>query len=260
MVPIMENKNNTSCTCVIGDFNSVIRESQRRGSGTTFGRTYVEVFDEFIRDAGLIDLSLHGRSFTWYKPDGSCKSRIDKFMINNEWNKWNEMTGIMISSKWKEEVDEVKKRVYEFFRNHFRSRENQNISLCPDFATRKTREEDNRMLMAAFTEEEVKEADRGVDVGTPETLLDHVTASLPGWHCSFLSLGVQVQHERSHRENLQVERLDLPSLDEEDRMIVDVDSSIQDGTIASLRGSSDGCLTEIRELLKLSLLPSLIDE
>ncbi|KAL8477512.1 hypothetical protein ACS0TY_029705 [Phlomoides rotata] len=46
-------------------------------------------FDDFIRDSGLIDLPLHGRTFTWYKPDGSCKSRIDRFLINNNWlNSW----------------------------------------------------------------------------------------------------------------------------------------------------------------------------
>ncbi|KAL8547271.1 hypothetical protein ACS0TY_006841 [Phlomoides rotata] len=37
-------------------------------------------FNSFINRSGLIDLPLHGRSFTWYKTNGRCKSRIDRVM------------------------------------------------------------------------------------------------------------------------------------------------------------------------------------
>ncbi|KAL8526420.1 hypothetical protein ACS0TY_015572 [Phlomoides rotata] len=34
-------------------------------------------------------LPFHGRSYMWYKPDGSCKSRIDRIMVNNLWvSRW----------------------------------------------------------------------------------------------------------------------------------------------------------------------------
>ncbi|KAL8519917.1 hypothetical protein ACS0TY_010740 [Phlomoides rotata] len=45
----------------------------------------MEEFDKFIRDSNLIDLPLSGRSYTWYRPDGSCKSRLDRFLLNEEW-------------------------------------------------------------------------------------------------------------------------------------------------------------------------------
>ncbi|KAL8533445.1 hypothetical protein ACS0TY_009725 [Phlomoides rotata] len=45
----------------------------------------VEIFYSFIRGTSLINMPLHGRSFTWYKPYGSCKSRIDGILVNNDW-------------------------------------------------------------------------------------------------------------------------------------------------------------------------------
>lgn len=33
----------------------------------------------------MIDLPLHGRKFTWYRPNGRCKSRLDRFLVNTEW-------------------------------------------------------------------------------------------------------------------------------------------------------------------------------
>ncbi|KAL8501911.1 hypothetical protein ACS0TY_021144 [Phlomoides rotata] len=40
-------------------------------------------FNSFINRSGLIDLPLHCRSYTWYKTDGSCKSRINRVLLNN---------------------------------------------------------------------------------------------------------------------------------------------------------------------------------
>ncbi|KAL8470998.1 hypothetical protein ACS0TY_033540 [Phlomoides rotata] len=49
----------------------------------------MEEFDSFIRDCNLIDLSLHARSYTWYRIDGTCKSRIDKILVNSLWvSRW----------------------------------------------------------------------------------------------------------------------------------------------------------------------------
>lgn len=78
-----------NCICVVGDFNSIRRESERVGrSEQGYGRD-IMVFDCFIRGEGLINLPLIGRKFTCYKPDGSCKSRIDRFLINDGWlTKW----------------------------------------------------------------------------------------------------------------------------------------------------------------------------
>ncbi|KAL8557528.1 hypothetical protein ACS0TY_004824 [Phlomoides rotata] len=36
-----------------------------------------------------MDLPLHGRTFSWYRPDGTCKSRLDRILISSSWlNLW----------------------------------------------------------------------------------------------------------------------------------------------------------------------------
>jgi len=41
--------------------------------------------NEFIDDRVLIDLPLGGRKFTWYKGDGRSMSRLDRFLLSEEW-------------------------------------------------------------------------------------------------------------------------------------------------------------------------------
>ncbi|KAL8536611.1 hypothetical protein ACS0TY_011982 [Phlomoides rotata] len=67
--------------CVLGDFNSIIEEGERCGRGEVIDRRDIRSFDYFISSSGLVDLQLWGRKFTWYKSDGSCKSKLDRIMI-----------------------------------------------------------------------------------------------------------------------------------------------------------------------------------
>lgn len=79
------SQNSGHCICIAGDFNAIRRISERAGRGITYNRRDIRNFDLFIRSSGMIDLPLHGRSYTWYRPNGSCKSRIDRILVNNEW-------------------------------------------------------------------------------------------------------------------------------------------------------------------------------
>jgi hypothetical protein len=46
-------------------------------------------FGDFIVSMDLVDLPLLGRKFTWFHPNGSSMSRIDRFLISEEWlNDW----------------------------------------------------------------------------------------------------------------------------------------------------------------------------
>ncbi|GKV09906.1 hypothetical protein SLEP1_g21339 [Rubroshorea leprosula] len=45
----------------------------------------MEGFEAFIAETGLIDLPMIGRRFTWYQPNGRAMSRLDRFLINEEW-------------------------------------------------------------------------------------------------------------------------------------------------------------------------------
>ena len=42
-------------------------------------------FNQFIDGHLLIDLPLRGRSFTWYHGDGRSMSRLDRFLLSEEW-------------------------------------------------------------------------------------------------------------------------------------------------------------------------------
>ncbi|KAL8462076.1 hypothetical protein ACS0TY_033233 [Phlomoides rotata] len=77
--------NSYSCVCVAGDFNSIRRTAEREGISGCYNYMDMISFDLFIPNSGMIDLPLHGRTFTWYKPNGSCKIRIDRILVNSGW-------------------------------------------------------------------------------------------------------------------------------------------------------------------------------
>ncbi|XP_057808558.1 uncharacterized protein LOC131023037 [Salvia miltiorrhiza] len=78
-------QNTDRSVCILGDFNSVRRRDERVGSGEAFGATDARSFEEFIRENDLEEIKTHGRKFTWYKPNGKCKSKIDRFLVNENW-------------------------------------------------------------------------------------------------------------------------------------------------------------------------------
>jgi exonuclease III len=71
--------------CVCGDFNAVRCVDERRS--LRVGQRPLDhiAFSRFIDDTFLIDLPLSGRKFTWYKGDGVTMSRLDRFLLSEEW-------------------------------------------------------------------------------------------------------------------------------------------------------------------------------
>ncbi|MCH82855.1 endonuclease/exonuclease/phosphatase family protein [Trifolium medium] len=69
--------------CLCGDFNVVRCEDERRSVRQDFRSFDHCPFNQFIDDDGLIDLSLFGRK--WYKGDGLSMSRIDRFLLSDDW-------------------------------------------------------------------------------------------------------------------------------------------------------------------------------
>jgi exonuclease III len=67
--------------CVLGDFNAIREESERKGVSNNIRSEEIAEFDDFITDPELIDLPLHGRRFTWTL----CMSRIDRILISESW-------------------------------------------------------------------------------------------------------------------------------------------------------------------------------
>lgn len=67
-----------------GVFNAVREENERVGIAEEIDRREFILFNEFISLNNLVDLALCGRQFTWHRPDGSCKSCLDRLLINSE--------------------------------------------------------------------------------------------------------------------------------------------------------------------------------
>lgn len=85
-------QNLDACISIVGDFNSIRNEHERVGRGERVDSRDIDCFDEFILQSNLIDLPLIGQKFTYYRPDGTCKSRLDRMLFNEEWiKKWPDL-------------------------------------------------------------------------------------------------------------------------------------------------------------------------
>ncbi|GKV25404.1 hypothetical protein SLEP1_g34851 [Rubroshorea leprosula] len=78
---LMNNRRGT--WCLAGDFNAVRRAEERAGCTRISGE--MREFDEFIHNAELLDLPLLGRKYTWYNSNGQHMSRIDRFLLSEDW-------------------------------------------------------------------------------------------------------------------------------------------------------------------------------
>ncbi|XP_019465331.1 PREDICTED: uncharacterized protein LOC109363522 [Lupinus angustifolius] len=79
--------------CVVGDFNAIVNNDKRVGSAAHFAARECSEFSKFIEDLKLFDLPLAGSKFTWFLSNGSAMSRLDRFLVNNNWlNCWEQIT------------------------------------------------------------------------------------------------------------------------------------------------------------------------
>jgi len=75
--------------CLCGDFNAVWNMEERRSKGVAIQSLDCDPFNAFIDNNVLVYLPLHGRNFTWYKGDGNSMSRIERFLLSEEWcSRW----------------------------------------------------------------------------------------------------------------------------------------------------------------------------
>ena len=76
--------------CILGDFNNVRNPSERLGScHRGEGDNSIKEFNEWMEELEVEDAPWMGRKFTWYKPNGSAKSKIDRFLVSPDWiTKW----------------------------------------------------------------------------------------------------------------------------------------------------------------------------
>ncbi|GKV03082.1 hypothetical protein SLEP1_g15450 [Rubroshorea leprosula] len=75
--------------CVMGDFNTT-KNIQERVGCTSVLRSMRD-FAKFIHESGLVDIPLIGRKYTWYHSSGKSMSRLDRFLMTEEWlMNWSE--------------------------------------------------------------------------------------------------------------------------------------------------------------------------
>ncbi|GKV49437.1 hypothetical protein SLEP1_g56187 [Rubroshorea leprosula] len=67
---------------IAGDFTAVRCPEERRGR--TGECPEMEEFNVFIETSGLVDIRLTNKRFTWYRPDGSSVSWLDRFLMTEE--------------------------------------------------------------------------------------------------------------------------------------------------------------------------------
>ncbi|KAL8481255.1 hypothetical protein ACS0TY_027688 [Phlomoides rotata] len=74
---------------IITDFNTIREPCDRSGRRQNTDTKDMNKFDDFINISNLTEIKLSGKKFTWYRPDGTCKSKLDRFLVNDEWrNMW----------------------------------------------------------------------------------------------------------------------------------------------------------------------------
>jgi len=75
--------------CVVWDFNYIRRKERKSLIFVSDYSNQISGFNNFIEKDDLVDIPMVGRKFTWYKPNGYVKSRIDKVLVSRKWlEKW----------------------------------------------------------------------------------------------------------------------------------------------------------------------------
>ena len=71
--------------CVCGDFNAIRSAAERRSVSGALHQASIDNFNGFVVNNNLVDLPLRGRTYTWYRGDGRTMSRIDRFLLSDNW-------------------------------------------------------------------------------------------------------------------------------------------------------------------------------
>lgn len=80
------SRNNTLAWDVVGDFNVVRNCNKRKGLGNArVNRAELDNFNTFIYRCQLFDISAIGRKFTWYRPNDTTRSRLDRILVLDSW-------------------------------------------------------------------------------------------------------------------------------------------------------------------------------
>ncbi|KAL5171309.1 hypothetical protein HKD37_11G032808 [Glycine soja] len=72
--------------CVLGDFNSIRSAEERVSlSQRRIDPHDIATFNQWISDLELQEIKSVGPNYTWIRPNGHVKSRLDRFLVSDQW-------------------------------------------------------------------------------------------------------------------------------------------------------------------------------
>ena len=72
--------------CFLRDFNSIRSQDERTGSSQRSVGTYDSSgFNDWISDMEIQEIKSFGSRFTWCRPNGSVRSRLDRCLVSEHW-------------------------------------------------------------------------------------------------------------------------------------------------------------------------------
>ncbi|XP_058783070.1 uncharacterized protein LOC131657719 [Vicia villosa] len=79
----IKRKSSAESWCIGGDFNMITSLDERIGISKKNYRKEIEDFKEFIEEMELVDPPTIGGKFTWSNRSGRAMSRLDRFILSN---------------------------------------------------------------------------------------------------------------------------------------------------------------------------------
>lgn len=94
----LKNLNPTGLWCLLGDFNNVRNPAERVGLSQRGAEDkIVSEFNEWIEDLEVVEPPWVGRNYTWFRPNGTAKSKLDRALVSPDWfTKWPASTQFIL--------------------------------------------------------------------------------------------------------------------------------------------------------------------
>jgi len=86
----LKNQSQGGLWCILGDFNNIRTLSESVGvCQRGWGESNINEFNAWIEELEVEEAPWIGRQFTWFRPNGTARSKLDRFSVSLEWlAKW----------------------------------------------------------------------------------------------------------------------------------------------------------------------------
>eukprot|EP00256_Glycine_max_P044881 XP_006596782.1 uncharacterized protein LOC102662462 [Glycine max] len=87
-----KNQSQVQSWCLVGDFNCIRHPVERLGSTHSNSEAnLIAEFNDWLAEMEVDDIPCVGKPFTWVRPNGSCKSKLDRVLVYDDWlSKWSD--------------------------------------------------------------------------------------------------------------------------------------------------------------------------